>query len=132
MPFEKVGRDKYESPSGRKYNLKQVRLYYAGGGHFPGQKGMSEMLPKNHRSNKGVFPKTPSHYSPNAPGAAAKPTLVGRINHAPSSTPMSILKGGKQTFGPLAYSRPADQDSSFAMADRERRRASKDYNARRK
>lgn len=40
MPFKKVGRGKrpYRSPSGRRYSLKQIRLYYAGGGKFPGQK----------------------------------------------------------------------------------------------
>lgn len=32
MPFKKVGRNKYRSPSGRKYTAKQVRLYYATGG----------------------------------------------------------------------------------------------------
>jgi hypothetical protein len=29
MPFKKVGPDKYKSPSGKSYNKKQVRLYYA-------------------------------------------------------------------------------------------------------
>lgn len=38
MPFKKVGDDKYVSPSGRNYNSAQVRLWYAGGGKFPGQK----------------------------------------------------------------------------------------------
>lgn len=38
MPFKKVAPGKYESPSGRKYNSAQVKLYYSMGGHFPGQK----------------------------------------------------------------------------------------------
>lgn len=38
MPFTKTGPDQYTSPSGRKYNAAQVRLYYAGGGRFPGEK----------------------------------------------------------------------------------------------
>jgi hypothetical protein len=29
MPFKKVGKDKYESPSGKIYTKKQVRMYYA-------------------------------------------------------------------------------------------------------
>ncbi len=29
MPFEKVGRDKFRSPSGRVLSGKQVRAYYA-------------------------------------------------------------------------------------------------------
>lgn len=39
MPFDKVGDNDYTSPSGRHFNRAQVRLYYANGGHFPGQKG---------------------------------------------------------------------------------------------
>lgn len=29
MPFRKVGRNKYKSPSGRTFTKKQVALYYA-------------------------------------------------------------------------------------------------------
>ena len=32
MPFKKVGPNEYESPSGRKFTEKQVKLYYATGG----------------------------------------------------------------------------------------------------
>lgn len=39
MPFEKVGRDTYRSPSGRKFTGAQVRLYYAHGGKFPQRAG---------------------------------------------------------------------------------------------
>jgi len=38
MPFSKVGPDKYVSPSGHTFNGAQVRLYYAHGGAFPGEK----------------------------------------------------------------------------------------------
>lgn len=38
MPFKKVGKDKYKGPSGKTFNKKQVKLYYAKGGKFPGQK----------------------------------------------------------------------------------------------
>lgn len=45
MPFTKItrgkGRGKFRSPSGRVFNKKQVRLYYALGGRFPGQKKKS-------------------------------------------------------------------------------------------
>ncbi len=34
MPFRKVGRNKYRGPSGRIFNLNQVRMYYARGGTF--------------------------------------------------------------------------------------------------
>lgn len=38
MPFAKLGHGRYEGPSGRKFDLAQVRLWYAKGGKFPGQK----------------------------------------------------------------------------------------------
>jgi len=38
MPFKKVASGKYKSPSGRTFTAAQVRLYYANGGKFPGEK----------------------------------------------------------------------------------------------
>lgn len=38
MPFKHLSGDDYVSPSGRHFNGSQVRLWYAGGGKFPGQK----------------------------------------------------------------------------------------------
>lgn len=35
MPFKKVGDDDYVGPSGKHFNLAQVRLYYSNGGKFP-------------------------------------------------------------------------------------------------
>jgi hypothetical protein len=35
MPFKKIGKNRYRGPSGRTFNAKQVRLYYAKGGKFP-------------------------------------------------------------------------------------------------
>ena len=32
MPFKKISEDKFVSPSGRTFNAKQVKLYYATGG----------------------------------------------------------------------------------------------------
>ena len=32
MPFKKVGKNKYKSPSGRKFTKKQIKLYYATNG----------------------------------------------------------------------------------------------------
>jgi len=32
MPFRKIGKDKYKSPSGKTYTAKQVRKYYVTGG----------------------------------------------------------------------------------------------------
>ncbi len=38
MPFMDAGGGKFKSPSGRLFTGKQVKLYYANGGKFPGQK----------------------------------------------------------------------------------------------
>lgn len=45
MPFTKVGKNDYKSPSGRHFNGKQVALYYATGGfkHKPGAKAKNGM-----------------------------------------------------------------------------------------
>ena len=32
MPFKKIGKNKYKSPSGKKYTKKQVKAYYATNG----------------------------------------------------------------------------------------------------
>lgn len=37
MPFKKTDKGDYVSPSGRHFTEAQVRLYYAHGGHFPGE-----------------------------------------------------------------------------------------------
>ena len=34
MPFKKIGKNKYVSPSGRKWTKKQVVAYYASNGTF--------------------------------------------------------------------------------------------------
>ena len=95
MPFKKLGGGQYEGPSGKKFNLNQVRMYYARGGSFPGQKSMG-----------ADFPRSPGHFSPTAPGAMGKPDLVpsGRVDCATSAIPTSFLKGGREYFGPLEYS----------------------------
>jgi hypothetical protein len=56
MPFKKVGSDDYTSPSGRHFNGAQVRLYYAHGGHFPGEAGHAG----GGVVNKGYMSKTES------------------------------------------------------------------------
>jgi hypothetical protein len=38
MPFKKTSKGDYVSPSGKHFTAKQVRLYYAHGGRFPGEK----------------------------------------------------------------------------------------------
>lgn len=43
MPFTKVGKNDYTSPSGRHFNEAQVRLYHANGDKFPGQKSEGAM-----------------------------------------------------------------------------------------
>lgn len=39
MPFKKVGKDTYKSPSGKKYTKKQVKAYYATDGFKNKKKG---------------------------------------------------------------------------------------------
>jgi len=56
MPFTKVGKDDYTSPSGRHFNSAQVRLYHANGDKFPGQKTSEGAM-----SNKGYMGKTESY-----------------------------------------------------------------------
>lgn len=46
MPFKKTGKDEYTSPSGRKFNKKQVALYYANDGFPDKKKGKKETKPK--------------------------------------------------------------------------------------
>jgi hypothetical protein len=55
MPFKKVGKNKYVSPSGRKYNEAQVRLWYAQGGKFPGEKGPGEAPKKKPKLGRGAL-----------------------------------------------------------------------------
>ncbi len=38
MPFLKTKGGKFKSPSGRLFTGRQVKLYYANGGKFPGEK----------------------------------------------------------------------------------------------
>ena len=96
MPFTKLGGGQYQGPSGKKFNLNQVRMYYSRGGSFQGQKSMADN-----------FPKSPNHFSPTAPGEMGRPVLApsGRIDCATSPTPTSILSGSREYFGPLEYSR---------------------------
>jgi hypothetical protein len=35
MPFKRISKNKYKSPSGKTYTDSQVKLYYSLGGHFP-------------------------------------------------------------------------------------------------
>lgn len=39
MPFKKLGPNKYQGPSGKIFDEKQVKLYYANGGKFPKHDG---------------------------------------------------------------------------------------------
>jgi hypothetical protein len=50
MPFKKVGKNTYKSPSGKKFTEKQVKLYHALGDKFPEQKKTSRR--KNVRTKK--------------------------------------------------------------------------------
>lgn len=43
MPFEKVGDDDYVGPSGKHFNLAQVRLYYSQGGTFDAGDAAAEL-----------------------------------------------------------------------------------------
>ncbi len=65
MPFKKVGKDNYVSPSGRHFDQAQVRLWYSNGGKFPGQKSdpAADELARGSQKSKRV----PVH-----PGAAGR------------------------------------------------------------
>lgn len=43
MPFTPIGNGQFRSPSGKVFNRAQVRLWYANGGKFPGEKGPGEL-----------------------------------------------------------------------------------------
>lgn len=53
MPFQKIGPDRYRSPSGRVFSAAQVRLYYANGGAFPGEKRMPVGIGPRVKRKKG-------------------------------------------------------------------------------
>lgn len=57
MPFTKVGKDDYTSPSGRHYNTAQVRLWHAQGGKFPGQSGPGEKFENGGRVMAPMVPR---------------------------------------------------------------------------
>jgi hypothetical protein len=57
MPFTKQGENDYTGPSGRHFNLKQVRLYYAHGQKFPGQQGFAGGGVVASMGNKGHMSK---------------------------------------------------------------------------
>lgn len=54
MPFKHLEGDTYVSPSGRHFNGAQVRLWYAGGGKFPGQKH-GETHVKSHGAQQASY-----------------------------------------------------------------------------
>lgn len=75
MPFTKIGNNTYQSPSGRKYNEKQVRLWYANGGKFPGEAGPGEL---SRPGQKEMGPDTVK-YSAHPPIELKRPKLlIGR------------------------------------------------------
>lgn len=53
MPFTKIGRGKYRSPSGRTFTQKQVNLYYARGGSFPKSKKKTSRKKTTRRRRRG-------------------------------------------------------------------------------
>lgn len=55
MPFTKVGKDDYTSPSGRHFNGAQVRLWYANGDKFPGQKTSESAMNKGYKGSTQSF-----------------------------------------------------------------------------
>ncbi len=52
-PFVKLGNNKYKGKSGKVFGLAQVRLWYAGGGKFPGQKGPGQFPTKKSKNPFG-------------------------------------------------------------------------------
>src|SRR5258708_210015 len=90
MPFKKVGDNDYTSPSGRHFNSAQVRLYYAGGGKFPGEKKATggPTMPLNTPLRRG--PVTPAAGIPVRRGPP--PGVPGR-GPPPGGPPVGGLGG---------------------------------------
>lgn len=109
MPFKKVGKNNYVSPSGRHFNGAQVRLWYAGGGKFPGQKQSEE--PK---MSKGSGPKDAAY----AQGGAVLQKQSSIFMKTPDTfrggaQDQSYGKGGGGNAGGLAGNRnPTPKDKS--------------------
>jgi hypothetical protein len=82
MPFAKVGKDDYTSPSGRHFNQKQVNLYYASDGFNKGK--LAAM-------HKGSGPKTAS-YAKGGP-------VLGRVREFIKEPDSFRTDKGKQEYG---------------------------------
>ena len=52
MPFKRQGADDYTGPSGKHFNSRQVRYYYANGGHFA-QGG--DVMIKGHKPRDAAY-----------------------------------------------------------------------------
>lgn len=52
MPFKKLGNDRYQGPSGKVFNQKQVQLYYARGGTFEPNKEMPSHKPPHPKTKR--------------------------------------------------------------------------------
>lgn len=92
MPFTKTGKDTYTSPSGRHFNSAQVKLFYANGGKFPGQKE-SEM-------SKGSGPKDASY--------AAGGPVIGKVSN--------FMKVPDEFRDPDEGDATADEDQKYAKS----------------
>lgn len=98
MPFKKVGDDRYTSPSGRHFNGAQVRLYYAHGGHFPGQ------APEKSYSKGGPAMKT--YPVPSRPAPSGGEDNDPKEPKQPSYASGGYVKGHPAKVGSYAQGGP--------------------------
>lgn len=115
MPFTKVGKDDYTSPSGRHFNGAQVRLWHANGDKFPGQKtseGHDMSMIKGHKPMDASY-------------AAGGPVLGRTREFLKEPTPgmLPIVKPTDAAKGPQEYEKksspPGKDKSEKAVAPRQ-------------
>ncbi len=95
MPFKKTGKDEYVSPSGRHFNGAQVRLWYAGGGKFPGQK-QSEA-----HADGGKVGMMDDKNLPESSNVEDRRPLKGPSHHEDRTTPKEPLPPEVTGYSPL-------------------------------
>ena len=96
MPFKKVGKDDYTSPSGRHFNQAQVNLYYANGGKFPGEKTKEPAM----AFSKGMKPQTASY--------AAGGAVLGKYSN--------FMKAENEFTDPDEGNATADEDQKYGKS----------------
>ena len=93
MPFKKTGTDDYTGPSGKHFNLNQVRLYYANGGKFPAHAEGGTVKPQER-----PMARAKSYGTFNAGYAAGGPVLGRARDFIKSPDAFRTDKGDPQDY----------------------------------